>query len=227
MIRGVLIPVSQLITVHSQTPRWAATSCCLRPSSRRRRLRCSPTDWEPGGKDPGFGAFRVIRTNDKKATQPCVCGWRQSRWRDCTCTDIAVARYAARVSGPLLDRIDLNLTVPVVAWRDLVDVRAPGESSDTVRRRVVDARERQRKRLDAIGVRTNAEIPDAALDELVDASGEARALLGRAVEKLRFSARGARRLLRVARTIADLAGERRVEVSELAEALGYRRDEVR
>lgn len=161
------------------------------------------------------------------AANPCVCGWRQSRWRDCTCTDIAVARYAARVSGPLLDRIDLNLTVPVVAWRDLVDVRAPGESSDTVRRRVVDARERQRKRLDAIGVRTNAEIPDAALDELVDASGEARALLGRAVEKLRFSARGARRLLRVARTIADLAGERRVEVSELAEALGYRRDEVR
>jgi magnesium chelatase family protein len=76
-------------------------------------------------------------------------------------------------------------------------------------------------------VRTNAEIPDAALDEIVAATAEARTLLGRAVDKLRLSARGARRLLRVARTIADLADERRVEVSVMAEALGYRRDEVR
>jgi len=76
-------------------------------------------------------------------------------------------------------------------------------------------------------VRTNAEIPDAVLDEVVSASAEARALLGRAVDKLRLSARGARRLLRVARTIADLAGERRIEVSVMAEALGYRRDEAR
>jgi magnesium chelatase family protein len=169
----------------------------------------------------------VIRTNDKKATQPCACGWRLSRWRDCTCSDVAVARYGARVSGPLLDRIDLHLSVPAVAWRDLADVRAPGESSDMVRSRVINARDRQRKRLDTFGVHTNAEIPDAALDEIVAATAEARALLGRAVDKLRLSARGARRLLRVARTIADLAGERRVEASAMAEALGYRRDEAR
>ena len=161
------------------------------------------------------------------AANPCPCGWRLSRWRDCTCTDVAVTRYGARVSGPLLDRIDLHLTVPAVAWRDLADVRAPGESSDTVRSRVIAAREQQRKRLDGRGFRSNAEIPDAALDELVDATTEARALLGRAVEKLRLSARGARRLLRVARTIADLSGERRVEASAMAEALGYRRDEAR
>jgi magnesium chelatase family protein len=136
-----------------------------------------------------------------------------------------VTRYEARVSGPLLDRIDLHLSVPAVAWRDLADVRAPGEPSDTVRSRVIDARERQRKRLEAFGVRANAEIQDAVLDELVAATAEARALLGRAVERLRLSARAARRLLRVARTIADLAGERRVEASAMAEALGYRRDE--
>ena len=183
--------------------------------------------WGPVGESPGFAALRVIFKNDKKATQPCPCGWRSSRWRDCTCTDVAVARYGARVSGPLLDRIDLHLTVPAVAWRDLADVRAPGESSDTVRRRVIDARERQRKRLDTFGVRTNAEIPDTALDEIVAATAEARALLGRAVDKLRLSARGARRLLRVARTIADLAGERRSEAPAMAEALGYRRDEAR
>jgi magnesium chelatase family protein len=160
------------------------------------------------------------------ACNPCVCGWRLSRWRDCTCTDQAVAKYRARISGPLLDRIDLHLSVPAVAWRDLADARAPGESSDTVRRRVIDARERQRKRLAALRVRSNAGIPDAALDELVDATAESRALLGRAVEKLKLSARGARRLLRVGRTIADLEAERRVETPAMAEALGYRRDEA-
>ena len=177
------------------------------------------------GKRPGFAALRVIFKNDKKATQPCACGWRLSRWRDCTCTDVAVARYGARVSGPLLDRIDLHLSAPAVAWRDLADVRAPGESSATVRERVLIAREQQRKRLDGRGIRSNAEIPDAALDELVDATTEARTLLGRAVEKLRLSARGARRLLRTSRTIADLEGESRVEAAAMAEALGYRRDE--
>jgi magnesium chelatase family protein len=159
------------------------------------------------------------------AANPCACGWRLSRWRDCSCTDVAVARYGARVSGPLLDRIDLHLSVPAVAWRDLADVRAPGESSATVRGRVIDARERQRKRLDRRGLRSNAEIPDAALDELVDATTEARTLLGRAVERLRLSARGARRLLRTSRTIADLEGESRVEAAAMAEALGYRSDE--
>jgi magnesium chelatase family protein len=159
------------------------------------------------------------------AANPCVCGWRLSRWRDCQCTDQAVARYQARLSGPLLDRIDLHLSVPAVPWRDLADTRERGESSDTVRRRVIAARERQRGRLAGLGARTNAEIPDAALDDLVAATGEARELLGRAVEKLRLSARGARRLLRVARTIADLEGEPRVEAPAMAEALGYRRDE--
>jgi magnesium chelatase family protein len=156
------------------------------------------------------------------AANPCPCGWRLSHFRDCACTELAVARYAARVSGPLLDRIDLHLSVPAVPWRDLCSARPAGESSGDVRARVLDARERQAQRLAPIGVRTNAEIPDAALDDLVDAAPEARVLLGRAVEKLKLSARGARRLLRAARTIADLEGERRVEAPAMAEALGYR-----
>jgi len=160
------------------------------------------------------------------AANPCKCGWRMSRFRECLCSDVAVARYRERVSGPLLDRIDLHLSLPAVPWRDLSQAARPGESSDAVRARVVAARERQRKRLDALGVRTNAEIPDARIDELVDASEEARALLGRAVEKLKLSARGARRLMRVARTIADLEQERRVEASAMAEAIGYRRDDA-
>jgi magnesium chelatase family protein len=160
------------------------------------------------------------------AANPCPCGHRLSRVRPCTCSEPAVARYAARVSGPLLDRIDLHLGVPAVPWRDLAGERPAAERSDRVRARVLAARQRQRERLGDRALRNNAEIPDAALVELVDATPEARALLGRAVERLRLSARGARRLLRVARTVADLEGERRVEAPAMAEALGYRRDEV-
>lgn len=159
------------------------------------------------------------------AANPCPCGWRLSRWRDCRCTDAAVQRYDARVSGPLLDRVDLHVNVPAVAWRDLLDAPRTGEASAVVRDRVLAARERQQKRLARFGARTNAEIADAAVDDAVAATPDARALLGRAVERLRLSARAARRLLRVARTIADLASDERVEVASMAEALGYRRDE--
>jgi magnesium chelatase family protein len=160
------------------------------------------------------------------AANPCPCGWRLSRWRDCRCTDAAVQRYDARVSGPLLDRVDLHVNVPAVAWRDLLEAPRTGEASAAVRDRVRDARERQQKRLAQFGARTNAEIADAAVDDAVVATPEARALLGRAVERLRLSARAARRLLRVARTIADLASESRVETTSMAEALGYRREEA-
>jgi magnesium chelatase family protein len=158
------------------------------------------------------------------AANPCPCGWRLSSFRDCSCSDAAIARYAARVSGPLLDRIDLHVPVPAVAWSDLVVPAPPGETSAAVRERVLAARARQDERLRPLGLGTNAEIADPALDELVDATPEARALLGRAVARMRLSARGARRLLRVARTIADLAGERRVGAPAMAEALGYRRE---
>jgi len=151
------------------------------------------------------------------ACNPCPCGWYHSGQRDCRCDDGALARYARRLSGPLLDRIDLQIELQPVAWRDL-DTPAAGESSAHVRSRVIAARRRQRAR----GVRTNALLPDRSLDELVRATPEARALLGRAVEGLGLSARAARRALRVARTCADLEGEREVAAPAMGEALGYR-----
>jgi magnesium chelatase family protein len=153
------------------------------------------------------------------AANPCPCGWRGSPRRDCRCDDGAVARYAARISGPLLDRIDLHASLQPVPWDDL-DVPATGPSSADLRQRVADARRLMAARSGC----PNAEIPDAVLDLKVDATPEARALLGRAVERLGLSARAARRALKVARTVADLAGERRTHPAAVAEALGYRND---
>jgi magnesium chelatase family protein len=155
------------------------------------------------------------------AANPCPCGWRLSTRRDCRCDDAAVARYAARLSGPLLDRVDLHVNVPAVPWRSL-DAPAAGPNSAEVRARVEAVRRLQRARLSPIGLELNAEIPAGALDALVAATPDARALLGRAVDRMALTARGAHRVLRVARTLADLAGEKSVAPSAIAEALGYR-----
>jgi magnesium chelatase family protein len=153
------------------------------------------------------------------ACNPCPCGWYRSGQRDCRCDNATVARYWRRMSGPLLDRIDLHMGVNAVSWHDLE--RPPtGPNSAEVRQRVAVARKRQRRR----GLRCNAEIPDSQLDEMVDATSEARALLGRAVDQFRLTARGAHRVLRVARTIADLAGEAHATPAAVAEALGYRNE---
>jgi len=155
------------------------------------------------------------------AANPCPCGWRASGVRDCRCDDGAIARYAARISGPLLDRIDLFVAVRPVAWRDL-DAPGDGETSAVIRQRVAAARAVQEKRGAKAGYRSNAEIPDAQIDAAVAATREARQLLGRSVERCGLSARAARRVLKVARTIADLAGEQRTGPQSVAEALSYR-----
>jgi magnesium chelatase family protein len=157
------------------------------------------------------------------AANPCPCGWRASGKRDCRCDDGAVARYAARISGPLLDRVDLHVAVRPVSWREL-DTPGGGERSSAVRERVAAARAVQERRGAGARYRTNAEIPDAILDDSVRATPEARALLGRAVDRCGLSARAARRVLKVARTIADLAGEQRTGTGAIAEALSYRED---
>jgi len=158
------------------------------------------------------------------AANPCPCGWHGSVVRDCRCDDGAVARYEARLSGPLLDRIDLHVNVPAVRWRDFARP-ADGASSAALRVRVARARARQAERLSGvrgISAPLNGEIPAAAVEGMVAATPEALALLSRAVDRFGLSARAVHRVLRVARSIADLAEEPRVEQDALAEALGYR-----
>ena len=156
------------------------------------------------------------------AANPCPCGWRGSGRRDCLCDDGAVARYVARISGPLLDRFDLHVNVRPVPWADL-EAADTGPSSHDLRERVLKARARQAGRAD----QPNGRLPDAQLDGAVRATREALVLLGRAVDRFGLSARSARRALRVARSIADLAAEETTGAPAVAEALGFRSEVAR
>jgi magnesium chelatase family protein len=153
------------------------------------------------------------------ARNPCPCGWFRCPGRDCRCDPVAIQRYARRVSGPLLDRIDLHVEVPPVPWAELdAEPSTLDETSERVRARVETARARQARR----GPASNAALSDRALGSSAAATGSARAWLGQAVDRFGLSARAARRVLRVARTIADLAGSERVDRDAIAEALAYR-----
>jgi magnesium chelatase family protein len=156
------------------------------------------------------------------AMNPCPCGWRGTAARECRCLEPEVARYRAKLSGPLLDRIDLHVAVGPVPWRDMLGSHDKAESSAEVRARVAAARERQATRFAAHGFRTNAELPSALLATHCRLNGESRVLLERAVASLGLSMRGLARALRVARTIADLAAASELAAPYVAEALSYR-----
>lgn len=152
---------------------------------------------------------------------PCPCGFRGVRGSDCRCDDATVQKYLGKLSGPLLDRIDLHVAVSRVSFDELVQ-RAPAESSATVRARVEAARERQAVRLRGSGVVTNAAIPAADVRRLCPLDDGTLALLEGAVTRGALSARAFDRVVRVARTIADLAAADRMAREHVAEALVYR-----
>ena len=148
---------------------------------------------------------------------PCPCGMRGDRGADCRCDDSAVERYRARLSGPLLERIDLHVTVARVPFDELAGA-THGESSAVIRARVVDARERQRSR-----ATLNAHLRGAALRAHAALDAPSLELLETVMSRERLSARSFDRIVRVARTVADLAQSARVTRAHLAEALLYRR----
>jgi magnesium chelatase family protein len=155
------------------------------------------------------------------AMNPCPCGYASDPERRCTCTPIQIAHYRKRISGPLLDRMDLLLEVPKVSTNRLLEI-APGETSETIRARVIAARNRQRMRQAVTGVLTNAELSGNAIRSVAAASTDAITLLRHAMDRFQLSARAYFRILKVSRTIADLAGSEAVTVEHVAEALQYR-----
>lgn len=156
-------------------------------------------------------------TNCKRATRPCKCGYLGHPNGKCRCTPDQVALYRSRISGPLLDRIDLHVEVPALSVEEIDDA-SRGEGSDEVRERIVRAHARQLARQG----KANARLSGAETERYAQPDPRGRTLLSEACVRLLLSARAHHRVLKVARTIADLAGRERVGATDLYEALRYR-----
>jgi magnesium chelatase family protein len=156
---------------------------------------------------------------------PCRCGWRGHPTGKCTCTDREVAKYVEKISGPLLDRIDLHVNVPSVEYEAMRRKTEP-ESSAEVKARVDAARAIQTARFAGTEVSCNAYMTTEMIAKFckLDAAGEA--LMQRSFERMGLTARSHDRILRVARTIADLDGEANISAIHLAEAIQYRNTEI-
>jgi len=155
------------------------------------------------------------------AANPCYCGYYGDRLKECTCTPYQVNKYRSKISGPLLDRIDLQIDVPRVTFEEL-ESRRQEESSETVRQRVVAARARQLARFNGTAVTCNAQMGHKEVKKYCLIRGEARELLSNAFGALGLSARAHDRILKIARTIADMAGTGDIKASHVAEAIQYR-----
>ena len=156
------------------------------------------------------------------AMNPCPCGFLSDPLKVCRCSPRQIERYRGKISGPLLDRIDLQLEVPPGPFETLREM-APGERSALIRARVVAARERQRIRFERVpGVFCNAQMPSRLMASVCRMEPEAEGLLRAAMQELQLSARAYNRILKVARTVADLAEAQWIGSDHVAEAVGYR-----
>lgn len=155
------------------------------------------------------------------AMNPCPCGYFGDRVRACRCSPQQIRQYQSKISGPLLDRIDLHIEVPSVKYRALAD-KETGESSAVVKERVNQARDVQKKRFGSNDALCNARMTEKQIDQFCRIDEEAHKLIEMAIEKLGLSARAVKRILKVSRTIADLEGDQSIRTSHVAEAIQYR-----
>jgi magnesium chelatase family protein len=155
------------------------------------------------------------------AMNPCPCGYRGDPKHNCNCSAQTIQRYWSKISGPLLDRIDIHLEVPAVEWRDLTATK-DAESSENIRGRVSEARQIQLSRLAGTGLYSNAQMGSPQIKKFCQLSDQSMSFLEKAVEKLGLSARAYHRILKIARTIADLEKAEHIQTAHVAEAVQYR-----
>lgn len=155
------------------------------------------------------------------AMNPCPCGYRSDKERNCICSQSQYEHYRQRISGPLYDRIDLFIEVPRVETDALTRISS-GEPSTPIRLRVQAARDRQQARLKSTGLTTNAQASSELVTRIFKPTPEAENVLKQAIQRFRLSARSYFRLLKVSQTIADLAETDGIEATHVAEALQYR-----
>jgi magnesium chelatase family protein len=155
------------------------------------------------------------------AMNPCPCGFFTDTQHECTCSPIVIQRYRSRISGPLLDRIDIHIEVPAVKYRELTD-RNAGETSAAIRERVNHARDLQLARFRGGTIYCNAQMGTRQLHATCQVESGGERLLELAINRLGLSARAYTRILKVARTIADLDGGGSIQAHHLSEAIQYR-----
>ena len=155
------------------------------------------------------------------AMNPCPCGYLSDPIHPCSCTPIAIHRYRSRISGPLLDRIDIHIEVPAVKYRDLAD-RSEAESSANIAQRVERSRELQLERYNGTKIHCNAQMTPRFIKKYCELDASGNRMLELVTDRLGFSARTYNRILKVARTIADLDAEDNIHEQHIAEAIQYR-----
>jgi len=160
--------------------------------------------------------FQLLAT-----TNPCPCGYQDDARKECSCSGAAIERYRSRLSGPLLDRIDLTLRVEAPSRAELMDGKAT-QASNEVRARVIDARQIQSQRLAGSAARCNAEMSASQVRRFCALDREAMDVLCQAHDRVGLTARGHDRVLRVARTLADLDRRERIQRDDVAQAVAYR-----
>ena len=160
------------------------------------------------------------------ASNPCPCGYFGDLKRACTCLPGAIARYQKRISGPILDRIDIHIDVPSVETQKLVGKAVKAESSKEIQKRVQKARDIQLKRFKGANLKSNSEMATSDVKRFCKLSEECRTMLTTAVAAMNLTARSYFKVIKIARTIADLSGEASISTLHIAEALQYRPKET-
>ena len=155
------------------------------------------------------------------AMNPCPCGWYTDPKKECHCSPLQIQKYLSKISGPLLDRIDLHLEVPALPSNDLM-TNACAETSQAIKERILKARSLQKGRCTGGDVAANGYMSHRQIKKFCALDDEGKELLKKAIDELGLSARAYDKILKVARTIADLAGSEQVQTEHLAEAIQYR-----